>query len=77
MKRKKIRCAHCRRQVLRDPRIKNQVYCGREECQRARKNKWQQRKLLCDADYQANKKRSQDAWTEANQEYWQHYHQKK
>ena len=38
------KCVHCRRHFRPNPKIKNQSYCGRKECQRARKSKCSGRK---------------------------------
>ena len=58
----KVRCAHCGSRFVPNPRIRNQRYCGKIECQRARKTSWQRQKLATDPDYQANKQDSQRAW---------------
>ena len=52
----KIRCAHCRCLFVPNHRIKNQRYCNKKECQRARKNAWQRQKLANDPDYKANQR---------------------
>ena len=67
----KVRCAHCGCRFVPNPHIRNQRYCGKIECQRARKNSWQRRKLATDPDYQANKRDSQRAWRIRNPGYWQ------
>ena len=69
----KVRCAHCGSGFVPDPRIKNQRYCGKLECQRARKASWQRQKLAADPDYQANKVDSQRAWLSRNPRYWQNW----
>ena len=69
----KVRCAHCGSRFVPNPRIRNQRYCGRIECQRARKSSWQRRKLATDPDYQANKQDSQRAWRIRNPGYWQNW----
>jgi hypothetical protein len=66
----KVRCAHCCSRFVPNPRIKNQRYCTKVECQRARKASWQRQKLATDADYQANKRDSQRAWHIRNPGYW-------
>ena len=73
MRKGTFRCACCRRILLRDPRVKNQQYCGTKRCQRARKSKWQREKQKADADYRANKRESQRAWKTKNPDYWQQY----
>ncbi|MEN6439983.1 MAG: hypothetical protein ABFD97_15510 [Syntrophobacter sp.] len=67
----KVRCAHCGSRFVPNPRIKNQRYCGKLQCQRARKTSWQRQKLAADPDYQANKRDSQRAWMSRNLTYWQ------
>ena len=73
MKREMFRCACCGRYLPRDPRIKNQRFCGCKKCQQYRKNEWQRKKMACDPDYQANKKESQLAWQGKNKDYWKRY----
>ena len=48
------RCAHCGCPLELNPRSKNQRYCGKKECQRARKRLWQKNKMATDPDYRAN-----------------------
>ena len=67
------RCAHCQRFFRPDPRIKEQRYCGREECQRARKALWQKRKMARDDDYRKNHREAQQAWAANNPDYWRRY----
>jgi len=69
----KVRCAHCGSRFVPDPRIKNQRYCGKLQCQRARKTSWQRQKLAADPDYQADKRDSQRAWLSRNPGYWQNW----
>ncbi len=73
MKREMFRCACCGRCLPRDPRVKNQDYCGQKKCQQARKNQWQRRKLETDPDYRAGKKESQQIWQSKNKDYWKRY----
>ena len=56
-----------------NPRSKNQRYCGKKECQRARKRMWQKKKMATDADYHANQKDCNRAWRERNRHYWRDY----
>ena len=69
----KVRCAHCGCRFVPNPRIKNQHYCGKLQCQRARKTSWQRQKLAADPDYQADKRESQKAWSSRNPGYWQNW----
>ncbi|MBW2072944.1 MAG: hypothetical protein JRI89_17080 [Deltaproteobacteria bacterium] len=68
-----IRCKHCRRLFRRNPRVKNQRYCGSKVCQRARKTLWQRQRLATDADYQANQRECQRRWLARNRTYWREY----
>jgi len=58
-----FRCRYCRK--LRLKRSAAQHYCGREPCQRARKNSWRQSKLREDPDYRANQRAATQAWLES------------
>lgn len=71
----KIRCANpnCRRLFLPDPRVKNQRFCDRGECQHCRKSQWQRQKLKNDPDYRDNQQRAQQDWKEQNRDYWRRY----
>lgn len=69
-------CANCQRTFPREPTVKNQRYCGAEECQRARKRIWQQQKLVTDPDYKANQRACQAEWNDKNPGYYREYRQK-
>jgi len=69
----KKRCVHCRRLFIANPRVKNQKYCNRDLCQRARKSRWQRRKMATDTDYRQNQKDSQTFWKTQHPEYWRQY----
>lgn len=68
-----IRCAHCGRPFIPNPRVKKQRYCGGKECQRARKTLWQREKMRTDQEYQTNQRESQRTWRERNPGYWKQY----
>lgn len=68
-----FRCVCCRRIRPRNPRVKNQSYCGDKRCQQARKSKWQRERQQTDPDYQTNKKESQEIWSQKNPDYWKQY----
>jgi hypothetical protein len=72
----RILCAHCGRDFLSNPRVKNQRYCNRPECQRVRKTLWQRQKLATDPDYQANQRDCWKNWRQRHPEYWQQYRQR-
>lgn len=67
------RCAHCGCRLDLNPRLKNQLYCGKKECQRARKRIWQKRKMATDPDYRANQRACGKAWRDRNPDYWRNY----
>jgi hypothetical protein len=67
------RCQHCQTVFLPNPRIKNQRYCNRPECQRARKAHWQKQKVRQDQDYQADHHDAQMNWLKRTPGYWKHY----
>jgi hypothetical protein len=70
-----IRCANplCRRVFHPNPRVKNQRYCDKSNCQRARKARWQRQKMKEDPDYRDNHRDGQQAWLERNRDYWRRY----
>ncbi len=71
----KIRCANadCRRLFSPNPRIKNQRYCDKQQCQRVRRRRWQRQKVKDDPQYRKDQKESQQCWIEQNQDYWRRY----
>jgi hypothetical protein len=56
----RFRCRHCKKLCCQ--RTEKQQYCGREACQKARKNTWRRRKAEVDPDYRANQRASTQAW---------------
>jgi len=66
-------CACCKCIRRKNPRVKNQKYCGAKACQQARKNKWQREKLQTDHDYKADKREMQQSWLARNPDYWRRY----
>ena len=55
------------------PRVCDQTYCGKEECRRTRRRRWQRAKREEDSDYRDNQSRAQRAWLQENSAYWQAY----
>jgi hypothetical protein len=68
-----IVCVHCQATVITNPRSKNQRYCGKAACQRARKTAWEKAKTATDSDYRANRKHSRKTWAESHRDYWKAY----
>lgn len=73
MIRRTFRCRHCRRNRPRNPRVKDQEYCGDLACQNARKNEWRKKKRQSDAAYRESVRESQKQWREKNPDYWKNY----
>ena len=67
------RCAACGKFFRPCPRVRDQKYCGKEECRRARRRRWQRGKRRDDVDYADNQARAQQAWARENSGYWQAY----
>jgi len=53
--------------------VKNQRFCNRKVCQRARKNLWQRQKMATDPDYRTNQKNCQKKWNQQHPDYWRKY----
>ena len=67
------RCAACGEAFRPCPRVGDQKYCGKEECRRVRRRRWQLAKRQSDADYLDNQVRAQRSWLEKNSTYWRAY----
>jgi hypothetical protein len=67
------RCEHCGERFIPRPNVGCQRYCSKDECQRARRNKWRKRKLRTDAEYRGNQHDAQKRWRENHPEYWKVY----
>jgi len=67
------RCDHCGCFLDLNPRCKNQRYCRKKECQRARRRTWQREKLAADPDYRANQRECSKAWRDGHPDYWSNY----
>ena len=68
-----IVCCSCADVFERSVRHKNQCYCPKPECQRARKAAWKRFKMRTDPDYKFNQTVSNKIWTKANPGYWRDY----
>jgi len=68
-----VPCSHCGEQFSSSPRHKNQRFCGKPACQRARKAAWQRHKIHTDPDYRFNQKLSRKQWTKEHPGYWKEY----
>lgn len=66
-------CCHCGEFFPSNPRHKNQRFCGKPECQKARKAAWQRHKIQSDPDYRFNQKLSRKEWNKNHSGYWKEY----
>ena len=73
---KQRRCKNCNQLFAITARHPEQKYCSRKECQKARKNNWQRRKLSSDEDYRKNQADCQERWVEKHPGYWKQYRKK-
>jgi hypothetical protein len=64
------KCKNCGGMFSPYKHIKNQRYCSKKKCQRARDNIWRYLKLKYDKDYMTNKKKSQRNWVSKHPDYW-------
>lgn len=55
-------CCHCHIPHQKNPRHKDQKYCGSRHCQQARKNAWERTKLLTDTEYSERRKARKKSW---------------
>jgi len=68
-----IVCCNCGDVFERSVRHKNQCYCPKPQCQRARKAAWKRYKMHSDPDYKFNQTLSNKKWAKANPGYWKAY----
>jgi hypothetical protein len=68
-----IQCWHCGDLFPKSPRHKEQYYCRKPECRRARKAAWKRKKMKEDPEYRLNQKLSNNKWAEDNPGYWKEY----
>jgi hypothetical protein len=71
-----IVCCSCGDMFARSVRHKNQCYCPKPECQKARKTAWKRYKMRSDPDYKFNQTLSNKKWAKANPGYWKAYRQR-
>ena len=70
-----IVCCSCGAVFERSVRHKNQCYCSKPVCQRARKAAWKRYKMRTDPEYKFNQTVSNKKWAKANPGYWKAYRQ--
>ncbi len=69
----KKRCRYCRCLFPLTKRNPDQKYCSKPDCQRARKRRWQRKKMQVDQAYRLNKRASDQRWSARNPDYWNNY----
>lgn len=69
-------CECCGDRFTYDPRVKNQRYCSKPECQRARRTRWQRQKMKKDKEYHEDQQRCKKEWQENHPDYWKKYRKK-
>lgn len=70
-------CIVCGAVFVKSPRHKNQKYCRKPECQKAKKAAWQREKMRKDQEYRQSQKEYYAAWAKKNPAYWKKYRQNK
>jgi hypothetical protein len=70
-----MRCAACGLQFRPRPQVPQQKYCASPACQRERRRRWQAARRAADADYRANQRAAQKAWSQRHPGYWRAYRQ--
>jgi len=65
--------SHCGKPYVPNPKVRNQQYCSRPECQQERKALWHRRKLRTDEEYKQNRSAAQRGWRERHPDYWRNY----
>ena len=68
-----FQCCHCGNFFPKSPRHKEQFYCMKYECRKAKKAAWKRKKMREDPEYRLNRKTSNKKWAEANPGYWKKY----
>ena len=68
-----ILCCYCYDLFTPSPRHKNQCYCMKPECRRAKKAAWKRHKTATDPDFKQDQKLSNKKWAQNHPEYWKEY----
>jgi hypothetical protein len=68
-----IPCCNCAEFFMPSPRHKNQIYCMKPECRRAKKASWKRNKMRTDPDYRYNHKLANQKWARTHPDYWRKY----
>ena len=68
-----VPCCHCGVFFKRSPRHKDQDYCLKPDCRRARKAAWKRERMRTDEEFRLNHCLSNQKWARANPGYWKAY----
>jgi hypothetical protein len=68
-----ILCVSCFEFFPPSPRHKNQSYCMKPKCQKARKANWKRTKMIIDPDFKEDQRLSTKKWLQNNPDYWKNY----
>jgi hypothetical protein len=71
------RCPECGRLFRPGKHACRQIICGRRECYRKRKRRWQRNHLKKDPEYRIKQAAAHRRWVKANRNYWREYHRRK
>ncbi len=71
-----IVCVHCYDFFTPSPRHKNQCYCMKPECRRAKKAAWKRHKTSIDPKFKADHQLSCKKWAHRNPGYWTQYRER-
>ena len=69
-------CTHCGKTFSPRPQTPEQSYCSKQQCQKARRKRWLDKKRKSDLIFRVNQARAQKAWMERNPDYWRKYREK-
>jgi len=69
-------CLNCYEFFLPSPRHKNQSYCMKPPCRRAKKAAWKRHKMATDPDFKLDQKLSNQKWAQNNPGYWNDYRER-
>lgn len=68
-----VPCCHCGGFFVPSPRHKNQNYCMKPDCRRAKNTAWKYEKMRTDPEFRLNQQLSNKKWAKANPNYWKEY----
>lgn len=69
-------CANCGEFFPASPRHKDQEFCLKPECRKAKKARWQRQKMKNDPDYRSSQRLSHKKWAASKPDFWKDYRAK-